>query len=313
MLRAEQEPFRLYRTPLDLEQNIEGMNINSPRDYSMWNRELLSPNLGTLFGYGYTDGYESANLLWHNVFIRLVESVPPLARPRLLGLVNVKYIFSSRPVNHPDLRLKSVPAENVFLYENTQCLDRAYFVPAAVIAPTERDALGLLALGRFDPRNVVVLVDEGGLGSMHPRADITQFEVPMPDDFRFTTMDMPEAEISLRPPPGEAPPNPVKILRYTPNAITLSIDAPSDGYVVLCDAYYPNWQAYVNGRKTDILRANSVGRAVAVPAGISSIEFAYDTGSLRKGGLVSLATLVACLGFIGVGVSKSRRKFRREA
>ncbi|UCD57546.1 MAG: hypothetical protein JSV16_00095, partial [Candidatus Hydrogenedentota bacterium] len=205
VLRADPEAFRLYRTPIDMEQRIGGLDIDTPAEYYMWNRAILSPNFGTLFGYAYTDGYESANLLWHNLFIRFVEGAPPLIRPRLLGLVNVKYVFSSKPVNHPDLTLKTSLSGNVFLYENTRCLARAYFVPDAIVASSESVALKVLASQTFDPHTAVVLVDRGGPGSMNPEPGVGGFEVAMPADFEFQTMDVSaEAlpEVLSKPPPA---------------------------------------------------------------------------------------------------------------
>ncbi len=295
-LKADEDRFRLYRTPLDVEQNIGGLDINTPGEYYIWNRELLSPNFGALFGYGYTDGYEGANLLWHNLFLRIVETAPPIDRPRLLGLVNVKYIFASRPVNHPDLALRLSPADNVFVYENARCLDRAYFTPIAVIAPDETAAVRFIASDSFDPSVAVVLVDEGGPGSMNPQPGIGGFEVPMPEGFRFGRMDVDETDIQRNRQRHARPENPVRITAYSASSVTLSVDAPSDGHVVLCDAYYPRWKAYVNGEEVKMLRANLTVRAVPVGRGNNSIEFIYDTTLFRKASLVSLGALILCVG-----------------
>jgi hypothetical protein len=296
VLRLEPGHFRLYRTPINMEQRIEGLNIDNHADYYLWNREILSPNFGTLFGYSYTDGYESANLLWHNMFIRFVEGSPPLVRPRLLGLVNVKYVFSSRAVNHPDLALRSCLPPNVFVYENTRCLDRAYFVPDAIIASSESVALNVLASDMFDPRQAVVLVETGGAGSMKPEHGADKFEVALPEGFEFGPMDA-SGEPGVAPRPTvEGKPVHVDILKYSSNSVALSVLAPSDGYVVLCDAYYPKWRATVNGGRGDVLRANCTVRAVPVTKGDNSIEFAYDSSSFRRAGWVSLVTLMVCIG-----------------
>jgi hypothetical protein len=313
VLRIDRQPFRLYRTPLDLEQNIEDLGINTPGDYYMWNRGLLSPNFGTLFGYSYTDGYESANLLWHNAFVNFVETSPPLIRLRLLGLLNVKYIFSSRPVRHPDLILKSSPADNVFLYENTRCLDRAYFVPVSVVAANEAVALQFLASDKFDPRQMVVLVDKGGPGSMSPQYRPGEFEVPMPPDSRYGTMDVPPESMSQNEQPAPKPPNPVETLSYSPNSATLTVDAPSDGYVVLCDAYYPRWRVYVNGKEERLLRANTTVRAVAVSAGENSIKFIYDNSAFRKASITSLVALILCLAAIALDIFLGIRRTQQRS
>jgi hypothetical protein len=310
VLRSDPEPHRLYRTPLNMEQNIQGLDIKDNIEYYLWNREILSPNFGTLFGHAYTDGYESANLLWHNLFIRFVEEAPPLIRPRLLGLVNVKYIFSSHPLAHPDLRLKTSLTRNVFLYENSRCLERAYFVPDALVVRTEGDALAVMASELFNPHEAVVLVDRGGPGSLNPQAGVGGFEVAFPSGFSFRTMDVPEAALPGQPPVRDETSNPVRILSYSPHSISLSLEAPLDGYAVLCDAYYPKWRATVNRVETNVLRANCTVRAVRVQKGNNSIEFSYDSDSFRRAAWVSLATLALCVGGI---IFEVVRKFMRRS
>jgi hypothetical protein len=56
----------------------------------------------------------------------------------------------------------------VFLYENTRCLERAYFVPDAIVASSESVALMALASNGFEPKTTVALVDKGGPGSLNP-------------------------------------------------------------------------------------------------------------------------------------------------
>jgi hypothetical protein len=309
VLRADKSLFRLYRTPLDVEQHIGDIGLKNSGDYYLWNREMLSPNFGNLFGYAYTDGYESANLLWHNMFIKFVEAAPPLLRPRLLGLVNVKYIFSSHPVSHPDLQLKMSFDNNVFLYQNSRCLPRAYFAPISVVAANEQIALRVLASDAFDPRQAVVLVDKGGPGSLNPQPGIDAFAVEMPPEMRFTTMDVedfsaPQTHGSAA---GEMADVPVEVIEYSSNEVRLKLNAPFDGHLVLCDAYYPLWKATINGQKTAILRANCTVRAVAVPSGESIVEFTYDTRSFKSAAIVSLAAAVSCVG-IAIFELKRRRK-----
>ncbi len=315
VLRADSSFFRLYRTPLDLEQNIVGLGLKTPTDYYLWNREILSPNFGTLFGYAYTDGYESANLLWHNRFIRFVEDAPPLLRPRLLGLLNLKYLFAAHPVNNPDLRLKIELDGNVFLYENLRCLPRAYFAPISITAANETIALQVLASNMFDPTQAVVLVDKGGPGSLNPQRGMDAFAVEVPQGFGLTSMNVEASQEEAAAVSGPAEPAPamkegsapVDIMQYSPNRIEMKVDAPFAGHLVLCDSYYPKWKARVNGVETPILRANSTVRAVTVPAGRSTVEFVYDTRSFKNAALVSLAAVFLCIGLAAFDVLKRKR------
>jgi len=63
----------------------------------------------------------------------------------------------------------------------------------------------------------------------------------------------------------------------------------------LSDAYYPGWQATVDGKAEHIIRANDLFRAVAIPAGNHQVEFAYQPASFRWGMIISLLSAVALL------------------
>jgi hypothetical protein len=103
--------------------------------------------------------------------------------------------------------------------------------------------------------------------------------------------------------PGEPPPvldelpaqpSTVAVMESGLNRVFLSADMAADGYVVLADVYYPGWQATVNGERTAVYRANSILRAVYVPAGQHTIVFSFRPPDFFFGALVSLLTLAAC-------------------
>ena len=77
----------------------------------------------------------------------------------------------------------------------------------------------------------------------------------------------------------------------------LVIDCQSDagGWMVLSDAFFPGWQAIVEGRRTPIARANLAMRAVPVPAGRSVVELHYRPAHLAAGAFVSAAALLVAV------------------
>ena len=95
----------------------------------------------------------------------------------------------------------------------------------------------------------------------------------------------PRASILLDPmapilsaPPGPAAPEPqvgVDVLRYTPHEIDLELVAPTAGYVLINDAYDPDWQVARDGRPVLLLRADYLLRAVAVAPGPNQITLRY--------------------------------------
>lgn len=67
----------------------------------------------------------------------------------------------------------------------------------------------------------------------------------------------------------------VIITEYSDTSLTINVRSDAETYLYLADAYYPGWQATVNGIETPIYRANVMFRAVPVPAGDSVIIFNF--------------------------------------
>jgi hypothetical protein len=58
-------------------------------------------------------------------------------------------------------------------------------------------------------------------------------------------------------------------------AITVAVTAPAAGFVVLNEAWYPGWEARVDGEAAAIRRANSLVMAVRVPAGQHRVALTF--------------------------------------
>jgi hypothetical protein len=91
----------------------------------------------------------------------------------------------------------------------------------------------------------------------------------------------------------------VQFATYTDTHITLTIDTPEPGYLVLTDAYYPGWTATINGDPVPVERADVMFRAVRVRSGQSEVVFEYRPAWLPAapliGGAAWLAALIALL------------------
>jgi hypothetical protein len=79
----------------------------------------------------------------------------------------------------------------------------------------------------------------------------------------------------------------VKITRYAPDAVSLSVATDQPGYLFLSDSWYPGWNAYVDGKPTPIYLADSIFRAIPIEPGQHSVLFEYRPFSLILGGAVS--------------------------
>jgi uncharacterized membrane protein YfhO len=58
--------------------------------------------------------------------------------------------------------------------------------------------------------------------------------------------------------------------------------------LLLTDAYYPGWEATIDGGPGHIFQADGLFRAVFVPAGSHEITFTFNSSTFSIGGLVSL-------------------------
>jgi hypothetical protein len=67
-----------------------------------------------------------------------------------------------------------------------------------------------------------------------------------------------------------------RIARYANTEIDIEAEAPDGGFLLLNDVWHPWWRAEVDGRATDILKANVLFRAVPVGPGIHRIHFAFE-------------------------------------
>jgi hypothetical protein len=167
----------------------------------------------------------------------------PSYRSRLADLLGLRWIATGVPVGEIDTRLAAGDLVAVarfpdgHLYENPRALPRVLFAREARHADFE----ALLAAGEwpdFDPARTVLLESPPGL-----------------------TTDRG---------PGAA-----RILRYRNTEVEIEAESPDGGYVVLNDVWHPWWRAEVAGTPAEILRANVLFRAVAVPPGRQRVRMVF--------------------------------------
>jgi hypothetical protein len=84
-----------------------------------------------------------------------------------------------------------------------------------------------------------------------------------------------------------------EIVRYEPARIDIKVQAGAPALLVLSDLFYPGWEATVDGRPAEVLQANYVMRAVAVPTGAHEVRFLYRPASFRAGLAASAAGCLA--------------------
>lgn len=165
-----------------------------------------------------------------------------------------------------------------YVYENKDVLPRSYWVKYAKKFKDDNKILSYMTKKEFNPKREVIL-----------------------------KVDEEKEELYFTPPEGGEKFNPhAKIIEYKLNSVTIVVDAPTSGYLFLSDTYYPGWEAYVNGKKTKIYRANYCFRAVKVPKGRHIVYFVYRPKSFYIGCIASLLSFTLIMAYLIYSWRKER-------
>ena len=172
----------------------------------------------------------------------------------LLDLLNVKYILTEHTIPNPHWQ-EVYRGEAVGVYENRDVTPRVFVAPEARVVPAAEQPLAATNLHR------VVFLEE-------------------------TPADA-HALVPAGPQVAEA-----RISRYTANDVFVDVNLGDRGWLVLGDAYFPGWKAFVRPfgadegqeRELTIYRANSAFRSVYLPqAGQWTVRFVYSPMSFKLG------------------------------
>jgi hypothetical protein len=82
-----------------------------------------------------------------------------------------------------------------------------------------------------------------------------------------------------------------------PNVVHVRARAADGGWLLLSDAFYPGWEATVDGELTTLYRADGLFRAVWIPPGDHDVLFAYRPWTFAYGILLSAVTWTLVLAF----------------
>ena len=83
--------------------------------------------------------------------------------------------------------------------------------------------------------------------------------------------------------------------KFENQKVSIQVEAPAASLVVIAQAHYPAWKAYVDGQPARIWRANYAFQALQVPAGRHRVQLVYEDKQLLLGAIVSSLGLVICL------------------
>jgi uncharacterized membrane protein YfhO len=87
----------------------------------------------------------------------------------------------------------------------------------------------------------------------------------------------------------------VQIGRYQATSVTLRANVPCRSMVILADAWFPGWKAFVDGKPMQIYSAYDVIRGVVVDAGQHEVVMRYRPASVFTGMALAFAGILLCV------------------
>lgn len=87
----------------------------------------------------------------------------------------------------------------------------------------------------------------------------------------------------------------VSLISYQPNEVIFQTETNEPRLLFLSDNYYPGWQAYIDGQKNEILKADYTFRTVIVPKGSHKVRFIFRPLSFTIGASISLLSFLTIM------------------
>jgi len=220
------------------------ISVNKFDRFQKKNVEIFASNFQIMYGLNSIDGYDS---FYPERFTKMTSgknNSESSSKDVFLGdhqspilmMLGTKYIFSLDKLEESNLTLIGEKGQTK-LYENSLAFPRAFLVDEVVVGNSDEEVFDLL--GQTDLRNKVIL----------------EKKVPLNSG--------PEGEKSA------------EIVSYQANEVKIKVNTSKDRIMVLSDSFYLGWEAFLDGKKAEIYRANYNIRAIRVPEGNHIILFIY--------------------------------------
>lgn len=251
--------------------------VNIPESgFDKVEKQIFPSNLSIMYGLQDIRVFDSIHIGRYDKFMNLLEGKPITDtfgnaddgqiglknyKSKLLNLLNVKYILSTQTLDSSNLKL--VFDKDIKIYENLEVLPKAFFVTDYIVEREEKEIFNILSDNEFNPLKYVILEKEPLISVIKDTND---------------EQSQPHSE--------------VKIISYDMNEVKIDVKNLKKGFLVLCDSYYPGWNAYVNGKYVEVMQANYIFRSIPLSAGEHHVSFVYEPQSFKAGAIISGSTLI---------------------
>lgn len=112
--------------------------------------------------------------------------------------------------------------------------------------------------------------------------------------------------------PGKDSSSRIQLTQYGLNQLAYQSQNSRAGFAVFSDIYYPaGWNAYVDGKKTEIIRVNYLLRGIKIPAGEHKVEMKFEPRSYYLGNTITRwSSILMMLLFAGVIAMEIRKSLK---
>ena len=224
-------------------------------------------------------GYHAAKPLLYD---QLSQASNGFGNLNVLNMLNVEYFIAPQQLPpYPFLTLVHDGSRKI--YKNQLALPRAWFVPAVKGVADDKAALAAVMDSSWNPRASAIIT---GMAA------------------GVRGMGAPQLPGTLG--PGEA-----SVTQYDVNDIELKATAPQGGFLVISEAWYPDWKATVDGKAADLVQTDFMLRGLSLAPGTHTIHMTFAAASFQKGKMLSLVgglmSLALILTPLGLGLMRRKR------
>lgn len=106
----------------------------------------------------------------------------------------------------------------------------------------------------------------------------------------------------------------ITLVEHTARNLRYESQSTAGGLAVFSEIHYPGWVARIDGKESQVIRADYILRALEIPAGTHVIEFSFEPAAYKVGNKVTTASswlvLLLLLGTAGWTIKTSAREPR---
>lgn len=270
--------YRQQVTPDEMTKYLKSL----PGKFRVFNLNAVRQDDLPFHGIEVVTGYHGNQLRWYDELLG-GPGMTNLANPNFINMVGAKFILAQAATQIPPNYFGQKPLTkekdfgNLALYRNDNALPRAFLVNRYEVIPDRKDIFPRILSGQSDMRRMVFLEENPPLAINSGDSLLASAEMAA----------------------------------YSGDSIVIRVNPAANCLLVLADNYYPAWEAWVDGVKTTVLRADGAFRAVPIKAGVSQVIFKYNRSFNNRARMITIIGLLIVAVVLGGNLYNNMKAKRK--